>query len=592
MATQALKDLSIANSPAPTITPEGQAAKDRIAAARASKTAQEATPSSVGAQATPINRTDLTSLQSTPSIADVPTPPVNTDFSSIISRFKPQDRPELDVNRQQISELGSQMATRGARGAELDQAAGLDASYSRSAQLSEQIADLTGSFDMAIQDQEGFVRPQEFITGRQSFLQNQKAVRIEALSAAQAAVDGNIALAEQRIENALDREFGDIEAQLEAAKTDYTLNKDEYDRLDKAASEERAATIAERERVLGEQKEERKTVFNLMTEAASEGADAATISRIAQAQTQEEALTIAGSLIGRTARMQAAASIRSSNASAARAETGRLLDLAEAGDQNAISALGLTMPDNTLPSSDEIAYARQYASTGTIPAGLPSAGVEFGRIADLASDLPKAEGTLVDKNTNVASANISATDQASFDALYNAINTDLPAIQAAWDEINQRSSMTDDARALAEGEMPSESGFGTGLLGGIQSKISPTEAMTAYETSVADFTAKLVLARSGAAATDAEVARYQALLPGTFNTPLGIGTPGQQKLTALQTQMAAALGDKLSTNGLSIYGYSEIDLGGEAYKVGEIISDEYGRRGRVNPDGTITVLNN
>lgn len=292
-------------------------------------------------------------------------------------------------------------------------------------------------------------------------------------------------------------------------------------------------------------------------------------------------LALAQSIVGRGAsedrqlsREQQIASIRSSNASAARAETGRLLDLAEAGDESAIAALGLTMPDNTIPTSDEIAYARQYAATGTVPAGLSSAGVSFGRIQELAADLPKPDGTIVNRDTGVAPGDLSASERTGYENLYNAINTDLPVMLAAWEQMNSIGNFG-----------------GTGVVGGIASTINPSEANTRFETAKADFIAKLLVARSGAAVTEQEYQRYAALIPGAFNTPFGIGTSGTDKLNNLNDQMTSALNDKLSTRGLSIYGYSTVNTPEGDFTVGEIITNEYGQRGRVNPDGSVTPLN-
>jgi hypothetical protein len=233
------------------------------------------------------------------------------------------------------------------------------------------------------------------------------------------------------------------------------------------------------------------------------------------------------------------------------------------------------MSDNSQPTGDDIAYARQYAATGKVPSGLSSAGVSFGDIAELASDLPKQDGALVDINTNVASANLSSADNASFDALYNAINTDLPLMMEAWEEMNSLGNFG-----------------GTGVTGGIASTVKPSEANTRFDTIKADFTAKLVLARSGAAATEEEVNRYLALTPDIFNTPFGLGKDGSDKLDALNNQMTSAFDDKLTSRGLSVYGYSTVNVGSETYTVGEIITSEYGQQGRVNPDGSITLINN
>lgn len=432
--------------------------------------------------------------------------------------------------------------------------------------------------------------------GGRAITQEQKeaAIRDAGLAARASVLQGNIETASTLVSQAVqdfnaDRTF----------KNNQMINQLNY--FQGLADEQTSQLLEQEKRKYQEDQAAIERVQTAVDAAMSSGA--ATQQDITQLTdprlTDEERLAVAQGVVARgntemrNLDMEAQrASIRASDALTQQRAIDTLISRAEAGDQDAIAELGITMPDDTMPSSDEIAYARQYASTGTIPAGLSSAGVDFGSIAELAGDLPKPEGALVDINTNVASAGVSATDQTSFDALYNAINTDLPAIRAAWDEINQSNSFADNAEAMARGEQPSDPSFGTGILGGIQSKINPTEAMTRYETAVADFTAKLVLARSGAAATDAEVARYQALLPGLFNTPAGIGTPGEQKLSALETQMGSALNDKLATNGLAIHGFSRVNLGGEDYVVGEVVTNEYGQRGRVNPDGTITALTN
>lgn len=442
---------------------------------------------------------------------------------------------------------------------------------------------------------------QRIIGGGQSLSQGQRevtqeqreeAVRSAGLAARAAVLQGSIETGRALARDAVDIALQDRTFQANAKLTQINQLKDVVD-------EETRQLLVQEER--GYQAE-LATIEELKTNIANAMVNGATQSEISQLNSanlpDDQKLALAQSIIARGASemrnleiQQTNASIRASNASAARAETGRLLDLAEAGDATAIAELGLTMPDNTLPTADEIAYARQYASTGTIPAGLDSAGVQFGRIAELAADLPKPDGALVDTNTNIASSGVSATDQASFDALYNALNTDLPNIISAWEEINNSSSFTNAAKKIASGETP-ELSYGTGILGGIQSMVNPTEAMTKFEISKADFLAKLLVARSGAAVTEQEYARYEKLLPGVFNTPLGVGTPGEQKLSALQNQMNSALNDKLSTNGLSIYGFSTVKLDGQEYKVGEIVSNEYGQRGRVNPDGSITPLNN
>lgn len=320
----------------------------------------------------PVNRTSLTAIQNTPSVTDVPPPAPTTDFTDIITRYRPSDRP--DAPSASLT-LQDQLRQRNEASTALEANMGLDSMYSRSSEIDQQIADLTGSFGLAIQQEDGFVRPQEFITGRQAYLQNQKAAQIEALSAAQAAIDGKIALAEQRIEKAIEREFGPLEAQLAAAQEDYSRNKDAYDRIDKAKSEERAVMLQERERTLTAEKEERKGVMALAVSAAENGAPASAISRIIASKTQEEAFGYASQYVGALDRAAKYASIAASN-------TNRLLSLAEAGDPSAIAKLGFD-PRSVVPEVDPTTK-RQLSESINAQDGLLKLASEYKNIVDTA----------------------------------------------------------------------------------------------------------------------------------------------------------------------------------------------------------------
>ena len=291
---------------------------------------------------------------------------------------------------------------------------------------------------------------------------------------------------------------------------------------------------------------------------------------------------------------QSRAAAASSWASASRTQTGELLDLAAAGDPAAISALGLTMPDNTKPSLDLIAYASDMAATGKLPTNLPD-GMSPGQVAELARSLPKPDGAIVSTNTGVPSTTLSADGSKAIVAMNEIVNDTLPFMMRKWEELQ----MTNLG--------------GTGLVGGIASNIIPSQAMSEYEQARDEFLSKLLVARSGAAVTEQEYARYAALVPGAFNNTLGIGTNGDVKLRGLDNLMKTNFDNYLNSNQLSVYGYSTIDVPARdvsfTYQtpygtqnstltqpasqltVGEIIEDEYGQQGIVQPDGSISLIN-
>lgn len=405
-------------------------------------------------------------------------------------------------------------------------------------------------------------------------------VRNESLSR-QASISVNLLTAQSRFDSAkavADRYVDSVMEQSErksaALQTMYERNFNLFSKTEQREFETKQADRLQAQQAQRENLQRlQDTKLEALKMATLNNAPADVRSLVASAQTPEEVYQYGGQWVGADLldREAKRANIAQSYASAAASNANRLISLAEAGDQEAIDALGLKTVDGTTPTSDEIAYARQYATTGQIPSGLASTGISFGKIAELAADLPKPQGALVSRETGVAPDNLAATERVGYESLYNAVNTDLPVMLDAWKE----------AQGITR----------TGLIGGITKNIIPNQAWTRYETAKKDFLAKLIQARSGAAVTEQEYERYSALVPGSFNTIGFIGTPGGRKLENLETQISSSLQDKLTSRGLSIYGYSEVDLGGQKYKVGDVVTNEYGLQGRVNPDGSITPLN-
>ena len=102
------------------------------------------------------------------------------------------------------------------------------------------------------------------------------------------------------------------------------------------------------------------------------------------------------------------------------------------------------------------------------------------------------------------------------------------------------------------------------------------------------FLSKLLVARSGAAVTEQEYARYAKMLPGTFNQMLFLGSDGLKKLNALEKSMKVNLDNSLNTTQTAIYGYTPVKVGDKEYKVGDIIEIN-GIQGTILPDGSISV---
>jgi hypothetical protein len=287
---------------------------------------------------TPVNTIDASQLSTASAPLSSPTPTSSDyqEFQTFLSSVVPQNTALADRRNQLSSQIRSTMQTVGQKGARqqaLEAEAGIPESMTQLQELNTTIANLTKSYGEAIVNEEGVARPQEFITGRQDFMQKKKTAEVEALTAVAEALQGNITLAEDAAEKAVNFEFADEEAELETLWFEFNANKDDLTREDTKGAKELENYIGERARILGEKKAERAGAIAIAQEAALNGAPSDLISRIAKAATQEEALALGGQYIGLLERQAKLQSISASR-------TSQLLALAEAGDPGAISSLG------------------------------------------------------------------------------------------------------------------------------------------------------------------------------------------------------------------------------------------------------------
>ena len=209
-----------------------------------------------------------------------------------------------------------------------------------------------------------------------------------------------------------------------------------------------------------------------------------------------------------------------------------------------------------------IAYAQQYASTGTIPTGLPKG--TFGSIAAIAGELPKVNGEIVDNNTNVKSSKLT------------------PTLVDGYSAMKDLTSKIGEANILFNK-------LHTGFWGGTFGNTFTTKDRDTYNVLKCEIVDLLARDRTGAAISATEEALYKSKIPGTYNETFFIGQSGDTKLKGLQKSIEDKLDAGLRANGVSMYGFSKVELGGTKYNVGEIIESN-GMKGRVNPNGSITII--
>lgn len=209
-----------------------------------------------------------------------------------------------------------------------------------------------------------------------------------------------------------------------------------------------------------------------------------------------------------------------------------------------------------------IAYAQQFASTGKIPTGMPKGS--FGVVSQIAKELPKDKGTIVSKATGIAPDTLGAAGDA-YGALYSAI------------ELSKELRQLDNKRV-------------GGLVSGTVGKVLGSKDQQQYVDLRDQIVDLLARARSGAAINDTELRQYQSMIPGRFSEPLGLGAQSGDKIDNFTRALTNDLQNKVNTKGWAVYGLSDVKVGNNSYKVGDIIDNGQGQQGRINADGTITII--
>lgn len=212
---------------------------------------------------------------------------------------------------------------------------------------------------------------------------------------------------------------------------------------------------------------------------------------------------------------------------------------------------GITDPTEVL------SYAQQYASNGQIPPGMPKGS--FGLVAQVAKELPQQPGTIVDANTGVKSSKFTSA-QADAAAIMKDLGDRADRLKETYNNV------------------------------GLLSTNADRQNYTDQRNEMVDLLARL---RSGAAISQSELDAYEKKLPKLFGitnlTGANIPSVGNQKIDDFKSSVTGKLDTSLRTNGQVMYGFTTVKLGGNTYKVGDVIKVG-DKSGRVLPDGTIAPI--
>lgn len=159
--------------------------------------------------------------------------------------------------------------------------------------LMPQIAKTQAEYDQFSVGQEGRVASASSIYGRQSLIQRQKAVELAGLSAVAQAYQGNVDMARNIANDAINAQYTDQLNYMDNLKVQLDTIKDDLSREDQARATSLELMINERERNITEEKETKTAITNLALEIARLGVDSGTVSKILKAETEQQAIEMA-----------------------------------------------------------------------------------------------------------------------------------------------------------------------------------------------------------------------------------------------------------------------------------------------------------
>lgn len=360
--------------------------------------------------------------------------------------------------------------------------------------------------------------PLAIVRGRQAVIARNQAADIGLLQARALGLQGQVEMAQETANRAIDLKYGAIEDKINLQMKQLEVIQPILDKEERLHAEALRRQYADEQAKVEAERELQKEINSIMIDAASMGADNDTLARIQNSMSTGDAIRNAGDFLSAEFRMKQD-----------QIEFERWLQLEQLGLDR--MKLEQQMADLSLDPTQLKAYAQQYAATGKIPTGLPEGA--FGLVAEAAANLPKQPGTIVDVNTGVK-PDVSDVKLEGTAALYDL------------------TKKVEEARTLFDG-------FSTGLIAGSWNKVFPTRENTRYTVLRKEIVDLLSRARSGAALTEEEVANYESKLPSRFVKGAWTGPNGEDLLDGLVKSLTDKLDTHLSANGMDIIGYKDIE---------------------------------
>lgn len=173
----------------------------------------------------------------------------------------------------------AKLGTRSAAQARAETDAGVPEFNKQLNDINFQIRDLQAQSASAYNASEDRLAPTFAIRGEQAQIERQRSVKALGLSAIAQAIQGNIALAKDKADRAVEEEFAPIQAELDTVREALSMNEKKLSREDAKRAQAQQIALQERQRVLDQAKENKTIIYGWAAEAAKNGASSLLINR-------------------------------------------------------------------------------------------------------------------------------------------------------------------------------------------------------------------------------------------------------------------------------------------------------------------------
>ncbi len=240
-----------------------------------------------------------------PTLASIPT------IESIVAPAKPSaaETEQTGIMSSLKGLYEKMLGKTSAQGAAED-AAGLPGYNSQLNDVNAQIKQLQAESSSATIRAEDRLAPTFAIAGEQTRIEHERTIKALGLSSISSALQGNIALAQQQADRAVEIQFGPIQEQIDYQQKLLDLNKETLSREDKKAVVLQQAQLDERKRLLDNAKEDKGIIIGWAAEASKNGASSYVVNQaLAETDTSKALGILSGFLTDPNAKAKALAEL-------------------------------------------------------------------------------------------------------------------------------------------------------------------------------------------------------------------------------------------------------------------------------------------